>query len=122
MLLGLKVPVYDIAIRLPSILKGSPDYNLYVLLCAVRLNHLFPLFLCRRTKALLRSIPPPLLHATLVTLADQSLLLASLPSMREAPGKTLKCVSFCELWTLLSSPIDYSMSLEDLLDRGPLIT
>jgi hypothetical protein len=46
MLLGLKVPVYNIAIGLPSILKGSLDYNLHVLLCAIRLNHLFLPFLC----------------------------------------------------------------------------
>ena len=38
--------------------------------------------------------------------------------MHEAPGKPLKRVSFCELRALLSSPIAYTMLLENLLDRG----
>ena len=51
-LLGFKVPVYNIVIRLPSILKGSLDYNLYILLRAIYLYYLFLPFLGRCMKAL----------------------------------------------------------------------
>ena len=118
----LKVPVHDIAIRPPGVLKGSLDHNLYILLRTVGLYYLLVLFLCRRTKAPLRSITPPPLHATLVTLTDQPLLLARPPSIREALSKTFKYVSFCELRALLSSPIDYAMPLKDLLNGRPLTT
>jgi hypothetical protein len=97
MLLRLEIPVYNIAIRLPGILKGSLDYNLYILLRAVGLYHLFIPFLSRRTEAPLRSVAPPPLHRTLVTLTDQSPLLASPSFMREALSKPFKCVSFYKL-------------------------
>jgi hypothetical protein len=62
MLRRLKIPVYNIAIKPLSILKGSLDYNLYILLRAVGLYYLFILFLSRHTKALLRSSTPPPLY------------------------------------------------------------
>jgi hypothetical protein len=45
MLLGLKVTVYNIAIRPSKIPKGSLDYNLHILICAVSLDYLTVPFL-----------------------------------------------------------------------------
>jgi hypothetical protein len=40
MLLRLKVPIYNIVTRPPSVLKGSLDYNLYILIRAIGLDYL----------------------------------------------------------------------------------
>jgi hypothetical protein len=41
--------------------------------------------------------------------------------MREAPSKPFKGMFFYKLWALLSSPIEDTMLLENLLDRGTLV-
>jgi len=84
MLLRLKITVYNIAVRPPGILKGSLDHDLYALIRAVGLYYSLVPLLRRSPKYLFRSFAPPLLHRTLVTLTDQSSLLARPPSMREA--------------------------------------
>jgi len=68
MLLGLKITVYNIAIRPPNVLKGTLDYNFHVLLRAISLYLVLVPLLGRRTKHLLRSFTPPPFYKTLVTL------------------------------------------------------
>jgi hypothetical protein len=68
MLLRLKIPVYDIVIRPPKVLKGSLDYDLHILIYTIGLDYLLILFLYRRAKALLYPFTPPPFHKTLITL------------------------------------------------------
>ena len=68
MLLRLKITVYNIAIRPPNDLKGTLDYNFYILLYAISLYLIFVPLLGRYTKHLLRSFTLPLFYRTLVTL------------------------------------------------------
>ena len=68
MLLRLKITVYNIAIRLLNVLKGTLDYNVYILLCIISLYLILILLLSRYTKHLLRLFTLPLFYKTLVTL------------------------------------------------------
>jgi len=75
MLLGLKIAVYDIKARPPSVPKAPLDYNLYRLVTIISLNHLFvPLLVCY-TEYLFRLFAPPPFYKTLVTLHVHSPLL-----------------------------------------------
>jgi hypothetical protein len=69
MLCRLKITVYNIATTPPTVLKGSLDYDLHILICAISLDYLFIPLLCRRTKAPLYPFTLHPLHKTLVTLA-----------------------------------------------------
>jgi hypothetical protein len=69
MLCRLKITVYNIASTLPSILKGSLDYNFHVFTCAIGLHYLFIPLLSYYTEAPLSPFTPPPLDKTLVTLA-----------------------------------------------------
>ena len=68
MLLRLKITVYNIAIRPPNVLKGTLDYNFYILLRAISLYLILVPLLSRCTKHLLRSFTLPPFYKTLVTL------------------------------------------------------
>jgi len=68
MLLRLKITVYNIAIRLPNVLKGTLNYNFYILLCTISLYLILVLLLSQYTKHLLRSFTLPPFYRTLVTL------------------------------------------------------
>ena len=70
MLRRLKIPVHDIAIRPPSVPKGTLDHNLHILIRPVSLHLVLVPLLGRYTEHLLRSFPPPALHRTLVTPAN----------------------------------------------------
>jgi len=52
MLLRLKISVHNIEVAPPKVPKGSPDYDLHVLIRAIGLYHLPVLFLCRCTEHL----------------------------------------------------------------------
>ena len=68
MLLGLKITVYNIAIRPPNVLKGTLDYNFHIFLRTISLYLIFVLLLGRHTKYPLRLFTPPPFYKTLITL------------------------------------------------------
>ena len=68
MLLRLKITVYNIAIRLLNVLKGTLDYNFHIFLRTISLYLIFVLLLGRHTKYPLRLFTPPPFYKTLITL------------------------------------------------------
>jgi hypothetical protein len=97
MLLGLKIPVYNIKVASSSVPKGSLDYNFYILICIVSLDERRILFLLWSTKDPFSLFTLPLLYRTLVTSHHQSLFLLPPASMYKAPSKPFGSVYRCEL-------------------------
>ena len=66
MLLRLEIAVYDIKVGLTIILKATLDYDLYILLAIVSLDHISLLYLVRSTEDLFVPFTLPSLYTTLV--------------------------------------------------------
>jgi hypothetical protein len=75
MLLRLKVPVYNIKVTLPKVLKHRLDYSFYILIYTISLDYPRLPLLVRSIEVLFVPFTPPSLNAILVTLGYYPLFL-----------------------------------------------